>query len=64
MIQVNLFRTPKVQISAYSGSAEEHLDTKKDEDEAVVMLEEKWPHLQIVYELLLKTIIAKDVDLK
>ena len=28
------------------------------------MLEEQWPHLQIVYELLLRTIIAKDVDCK
>ena len=28
------------------------------------MLEEQWPHLQIVYELLLRIIIAKDVDTK
>ena len=25
------------------------------------MLEEQWPHIQIVYELLLRIIIAKDV---
>ena len=62
MIEVNMFRTPKVQTAALSGSAEEHLDTKKDEEEAIIMLEEQWPHLQIVYELLLRTIIAKNVD--
>jgi serine/threonine-protein phosphatase 2A regulatory subunit B' len=30
----------------------------------MIMLEEQWPHLQIVYELLLRLIIAKDVDTK
>ena len=45
MIEVNIFRTPKVQTAALSGSAEEHLDTKKDEEEAIIMLEEQWPHL-------------------
>lgn len=28
------------------------------------MLEEQWPHLQIVYELLLRVVISKDVDTK
>jgi serine/threonine-protein phosphatase 2A regulatory subunit B' len=27
-------------------------------------LEEQWPHLQIVYELLLRIIISKEVDTK
>ena len=40
MIEVNIFRTPKVQTASLSGSAEEHLDTKKDEEEAIIMLEE------------------------
>ena len=40
MIEINMFRTPKVQTAALSGSAEEHLDTKKDEEEAIIMLEE------------------------
>ena len=58
-------RTPKVQVtSQQTGSIEEHLDSKKDDDEDMVMLEEQWPHLQIVYELLLRLIIAKDVDTK
>lgn len=64
MIETNMFRTPKVQTASLSGSAEEHLDTKKDEEEAIIMLEEQWPHLQIVYELLLRIIIAKDLDCK
>ncbi len=45
-------------------SAEEHLDLKKDEDEDLILLEEQWPHLQIVYELLLRIIISKEVDTK
>lgn len=66
MISINLFRTPKVEVTSQSvGSVEEHLDTKKAADEEdVVMLEEQWPHLQIVYELLLRIIVAKDVELK
>ena len=40
MIEVNIFRTPKVQTAALSGSIEEHLDTKKNEEETIVMLEE------------------------
>lgn len=41
LVQVNLFRTPKVQVTAQqNGSAEEHLDSKKDEDEDLIMLEE------------------------
>jgi len=40
MIEINIFRTPKVQTAAISGSIEDHLDTKKDEEEVIVMLEE------------------------
>jgi hypothetical protein len=42
MICINLFRTPKVEVTSQSvGSVEEHLDTKKAADEEdVVMLEE------------------------
>ncbi len=64
MISINIFRTPKVEVTAsVVGQVEEKFDTGKalDEDD-VVMLEEQWLHLQIVYELLLRIIVAKDVD--
>lgn len=64
MIRVNLFRTPKVQITAQQGSTDDFLDAKQNVVEEVIMLEEQWPHLQIVYELLLRIIICKDVDQK
>ncbi len=64
MISINIFRTPKVEVTASEvGQVEEKFDTGKalDEDD-VVMLEEQWLHLQIVYELLLRIIVTKDVD--
>ena len=35
-----------------------------DPEEEQIMLEEQWPHIQIVYELLLRIIILKNVDAK
>lgn len=60
MSEVNLFRTPKVQV-AYNGKiGEEEIEKKVvgyDPDEEQILLEESWPHIQIVYELLLRIII-------
>ena len=33
-------------------------------EEEQIMLEEQWPHIQIVYELLLRIIILKNFDAK
>jgi len=33
-------------------------------EEEEVYMEEAWPHLQVVYELLLRFIIAKEIDSK
>ena len=35
-----------------------------DPEEEQIMLEEQWPHIQIVYELLLRIIILKNLDPK
>ena len=49
MIKVNLFRTPKVLLAAFSGKIEEQFNTmsksKNTESEEEVMLEESWPHI-------------------
>ena len=39
----------------------ERIDSKSDAEE-IIMLEVQWPHLQIVYELLLAVCISKEVD--
>jgi serine/threonine-protein phosphatase 2A regulatory subunit B' len=63
MISTNLFRSFKPQVTAqdYSALGVERIDSKSDAEE-VIMLEVQWPHLQIVYELLLAVCIAKEVD--
>ena len=35
-----------------------------DPEEEQIMLEEQWPHIQVVYELLLRLIILKNMDSK
>ena len=62
MISENLFRTPKVSVTKFGGQQEENFNRQAgdDNEETQILLEEQWPHLQIVYELLLRVIILKD----
>lgn len=68
MIWANIFRAPKVAITSQSthSFAQESrksnaADAAASEDSQQIMLELQWPHLQIVYELLLRLIIDKDL---
>ena len=63
MISINLFRTPKVSVTKYGGQQQEDQINKKAGDEVEetqILLEEQWPHLQIVYELLLRVVILSN----
>ena len=62
MLSVNLFRTPKVSVTKFGGQQEENFNRQAgdDNEETQILLEEQWPHLQIVYELLLRVVILKD----
>ena len=66
MIWKNLFRTPKVKATKGAqvgdeaffsdwGSADGSSGMEGGDDK--IMIEESWPHLQVVYELLLRIII-------
>jgi len=50
-------------MTAFSGKIEEQMLTvrssKTDEEAEEIRLVEAWPHIQIVYELLLRLIILK-----
>lgn len=65
MISSNIFRTfaNKSKTLSYSEIQENRKgskDAEPDEDEP--HLEESWPHLQLVYELLLKLIMSESFD--
>jgi serine/threonine-protein phosphatase 2A regulatory subunit B' len=40
------------------------LDPKSDPDEEQIMLEESWPHIQLVYEILLRLVICPQLGVK
>ena len=65
MIATNLFRTPKVAVTKFGGQQEDSFNQKvgDESEETQILLEEKWPHLQIVYELLLRVVINKHFTL-
>ena len=59
-VAINIFRTPKVQVTYNGKIGEEGFENKSaggDPDEEQIFLEESWPHIQVIYELLLRTII-------
>jgi serine/threonine-protein phosphatase 2A regulatory subunit B' len=58
MISVNIFRP--LPPAAYENTGSEFMDPEEDEP----YLEPSWPHLQLVYELLLRYIISSDTDTK
>eukprot|EP00347_Sterkiella_histriomuscorum_P002615 403367458 len=67
MCSINLIRTPKVQVTVNGKIGEEGIENKVvsgDPDEEQIFLEESWPHIQIVYELLLRIIIQPSLDVK
>lgn len=65
MISINLFRTPKVSVQKFGGQQEDNFNRKAGDEieETQILLEEDWPNLQIVYELLLRVVILKDFNL-
>lgn len=60
MIGINLFRTfaNKSKTLSYSEILENKKTSALEQDEDEPHLEEAWPHLQLVYELLLKFIMS------
>lgn len=60
MISANLFRTfgNKSKTLSYSEILENKKTSALEQDEDEPHLEESWPHLQLVYELLLKFIMS------
>ena len=60
MIGANLFRTfaNKSKTLSYSEILENKKTSAVEQDEYEPHLEESWPHLQLVYELLLKFIMS------
>ncbi|XP_076897290.1 serine/threonine protein phosphatase 2A 57 kDa regulatory subunit B' beta isoform-like isoform X1 [Bidens hawaiensis] len=58
MISLNIFRCLPPQSHENSGT--ENLDPEEDD----MYLDPSWPHLQLVYELLLKYVISSDTDTK
>jgi hypothetical protein len=42
----------------------EAIDPKSDPDEEQIMLEESWPHISLVYEILLRVIISPYFSIK
>lgn len=58
MIENNLIRTPKVQLTRTGSQVPvESFDFKNEHDEDEIMLEESWSHLQLVYEILLRIVL-------
>ena len=65
MISINLFRTPKVSVAKFGGQLKEdnfNQRTGDETEETQILLEEQWPHLQIVYELLLRVVILRNLN--
>ncbi|KAG8647191.1 serine/threonine protein phosphatase 2A 57 kDa regulatory subunit B' beta isoform isoform X1 [Manihot esculenta] len=58
MISVNIFRC--LPPAAYENTGQEVSDPEEEEP----YLEPSWPHLQLVYELLLRYVVSSDTDTK
>ncbi|XP_023517986.1 serine/threonine protein phosphatase 2A 57 kDa regulatory subunit B' beta isoform-like [Cucurbita pepo subsp. pepo] len=58
MISVNIFRC--LPPAAHENTGQENADPEEDEP----YLEPSWPHLQLVYELLLRYVVSSDTDTK
>ncbi|GAB2272288.1 hypothetical protein Dimus_007108 [Dionaea muscipula] len=58
MVSINIFRC--LPPSAHENSGTEAIDPEEEEP----YLEPAWPHLQIVYELLLRYVVSQDTDIK
>lgn len=58
MISVNIFRC--LPPAAHENTGSESADPEEDD----VYLEPSWPHLQLVYELLLRYVVSSDTDTK
>ncbi|KAL8135925.1 hypothetical protein AgCh_010514 [Apium graveolens] len=58
MIAVNIFRS--LPPAVYENTGSENLEPEEDDP----FLEPSWPHLQLVYELLLRYIVSPDTDTK
>ncbi|TNV79323.1 hypothetical protein FGO68_gene10877 [Halteria grandinella] len=77
-VSINIFRTPKVQVTFTGKIGEEGFDKSSlaatsgggssiggsDPDEEQIFLEESWPHIQVIYELLLRIIIQPQLDVR
>jgi len=61
MLAQNLFRTLPPSSSEQTGVSNAAVFDPEEED---TKLEPSWPHLQIVYEFLLRYIVANDIDIK
>ena len=55
MVCSNILRTPKVQVTSSGANVVESVDPVADEEQ--IMLEVSWPHLNLVYEVLLRLLI-------
>ncbi|MCD7448353.1 hypothetical protein HAX54_041088 [Datura stramonium] len=58
MISVNIFRC--LPPASHENTGSENLEQEEDEP----CLEPSWPHLQLVYELLLRYVVSSDTDTK
>ncbi|XP_009358742.2 serine/threonine protein phosphatase 2A 57 kDa regulatory subunit B' beta isoform-like [Pyrus x bretschneideri] len=58
MVSVNIFRC--LPPASHENSGQENTDPEEEE----LYLEPSWPHLQLVYELLLRYIVSSDTDTK
>lgn len=58
MISLNIFRSLPPQSHENTGT--ENLDPEEDD----MYLDPSWPHLQVVYELLLRYVVSSDTDTK
>jgi serine/threonine-protein phosphatase 2A regulatory subunit B' len=64
MVGANIFRTfaNKSKAPTYSEIIDNKKGSAAEQDEDEPKLEEAWPHLQLVYELLLKLIMHAEID--
>lgn len=58
MVSINIFRS--LPPASHENTGSENVDPEEDEP----YLEPSWPHLQLVYELLLRYIVSSDTDTK
>jgi hypothetical protein len=62
MIWSNIFRTPNVAVTKGKQMGEDtfsEFGDNIDGGDDKICIEEAWPHLQVIYELLLRIIIQK-----